>query len=442
MRARVRVSGWIVPRMPSRPGWVTSMLSEASRCSSDARSSVSLRAAIAAEIFSFAALTSAPRALRPSGDSLPSAFSSAVTAPFLPSNATRCDSSASSVSAAAIAPSASSVRCPNVSIATPCTKKKRGEGSGPLPARLHHNVRRERRNASSSQAGLGLLGDRAKRRDVVHGEIRQHLAVDGDAGFVEARDQAAVGQSELARGRVDAHDPQRAELALLLLAADVGVLLGLGDGLLGNAIDLAAGVVVALGGLPGFLVTRTRGDATLDSCHGRLSLRVRQHARDTLGVGLMHVVGGAQAAFALGGLLGQDVRLEGVTGLELAGRGLAEPLGSGPVGLDLWHVCHSVWFFVTGPGDDLAIALSIHALAGLYCDDHFRAVALTVRRSTAGGLPHSFFLGLIIIVIWRPSMRGNWSTPRFRRCRPGCAGPVRSPVPGATFRARGSGCSP
>src|SRR6185437_9117914 len=195
-----------------------------------------------------------------------------------------------------------------------------------------------------SQAGLGLLGDRAKRRDVVHGEIRQYLAVDGDAGLAETVDQAAVGQPELARGRVDAHDPQGAELALLLLAADVGVLLGLGDGLLGNAIDLAAGVVIALRGLQGFLVTRTRSDATLDSCHGRLSLRVGQHARDTLGVAIAYLVGGAQAAFALGRLLGEDVRLERVPGLELAGRGLAEPLGSGPVGLDLWHVATPFWF--------------------------------------------------------------------------------------------------
>src|SRR5690348_823461 len=388
MRSRVRVSGWIVPRMPSRPGWVTSMLSDASRCSSAARSSVPLRAAIAAEIFSFAALTSAPRALRSSGDSLPSAFSSAVIAPFLPSNATRCDSSASSVSAAAIAPSASSVRCPNVSIATPCTKEKRREGLGLLPARLHHNVRRERRNASSSQAGLGLLGNRTKRRDVVHGEIRQHLAVDGDAGLVEARDQAAVGQPELARGRVDAHDPQRAELALLLLAADVGVLLGLGDGLLGNAIDLASGVVVALGGLEGFLVTRTRGDATLDSCHGRLSLRVGQHATDTLGVAVANLVGGAQAAFALGRLLGEDVRLERVTGLELAGSGLAEPLGGGPVGLDLWHMPLRCGFR-DWPGRRLDVALSIHALAGLLCERIIRTLAAAAPRWRSSPSPPS-----------------------------------------------------
>jgi hypothetical protein len=57
------------------------------------------------------------------------------------------------------------------------------------------------------------------------------------------------------------------------------------------------------------------------------------------------MVGGTQAALALGRLLGEDVRLERVSGLELAGRRLAEPLGSGPIGLDLGHDCRSVEIF-------------------------------------------------------------------------------------------------
>src|SRR5690348_3500556 len=298
-------------------------------------------------------------------------------------------------------------RCPPYPLAI--SKRKREE-PWLFPLACIIAIRRERRNRSSGQAGLGLLGDRAERRDVVHGEVRKHLAVDRDAGLVEPCDQAAVGQSELARSRVDADDPQRAELALLLLAADVGVLLGLGHRLLGDAIDLAPGVVVALGCLQGLLVTRTRGNATLDSCHGGvLRLDVRQHARDTLGVGLMHMVGGAQAAFALGRLLGQDVRLEGVSGLELAGRGLAEPLGGGPVGLDLWHVATPSGFR-DWPGRRSAIALSIHALAGLCCDNPFSGCRMGRPPSAANGLPHYFFLGLIIMVIWRPSIRGNWST--------------------------------
>src|SRR5690606_41493932 len=43
--------------------------------------------------------------------------------------------------------------------------------------------------------------------------------------FLQAVHQPAVAQAVLTGRRVDAHDPQAAELALLLLAADVGVLL-------------------------------------------------------------------------------------------------------------------------------------------------------------------------------------------------------------------------
>src|SRR5262249_1978355 len=106
------------------------------------------------------------------------------------------------------------------------------------------------------------------RRDVVHRDVGQHLAVDRDVRLLEAVHQAAVGQAELARTGVDADDPQRAELALALLAADVRVLVGLRDGLLRDAEYLAAGVVVALRLGDDFLVAAARGDAFLDSCHG------------------------------------------------------------------------------------------------------------------------------------------------------------------------------
>src|SRR5690242_1872341 len=172
----------------------------------------------------------------------------------------------------------------------------------------------------------------------MHGDISQDLAVDGDAGLAQPIDQTAVGQPEHARGSVDAHDPQCTELALALLAADIGVLTGLDDGLVGNAEDLAAGVVVALGAADDFLVTTTGGDATLYTSHGRSpALEVRQHASHTLGVARLDVVGGTETALTLGRLLGQDVRLERVACLELAGSGLAKTLRRRPVGLDLGH---------------------------------------------------------------------------------------------------------
>src|SRR5687767_8709372 len=180
------------------------------------------------------------------------------------------------------------------------------------------------RRTSRGQAGLGLLGDLAERRKVVHREIREDLAVHRDVGLLEAGDQAAVRQPELARRCVDADDPQRAELPLALLAADVRVLVCLGDGLLRDAEDLAAGVVVALRLGNDLLVATTRRDALLYTCHGCGSLKVRQHAGDATCVFRSHVVGRTKAALTLGRLLREDVALERVAGLELAARGLSE----------------------------------------------------------------------------------------------------------------------
>src|SRR5690606_20446712 len=156
----------------------------------------------------------------------------------------------------------------------------------------------------------------------------------------------------LFRSGVDAGDPQRAELALALLAADVGVLLRLDDGLLGDAENLAAGIVVTAGEAQHLLVPATRGDTTLDSCHGCVSLQVGQHALDATRVLGTHVVGGPKPALTLGGLLGQDVALEGVAALELAGSGLPEALGRRPVGLHLGH-CNGPWL-TTLPGRAVA----------------------------------------------------------------------------------------
>src|SRR5580658_3415712 len=68
--------------------------------------------------------------------------------------------------------------------------------------------------------------------------------------------------------RVDALNPQRAELALFLAPVAVGVLAGLDDRLLGSAKYLAPRVVIPLGLAKDLLVSSTRGDTTFDSCHG------------------------------------------------------------------------------------------------------------------------------------------------------------------------------
>src|SRR6185437_15255782 len=104
-------------------------------------------------------------------------------------------------------------------------------------------------NRSSSgdpERRFRLVRDGAECGGIVHREVRQHLAVDREACLLDTADETAVGQAVRARGRIDARNPERAELALLRSAVPICVLARLDDGLLGRAIDLAPGVVVAL----------------------------------------------------------------------------------------------------------------------------------------------------------------------------------------------------
>src|SRR6476619_1967098 len=70
---------------------------------------------------------------------------------------------------------------------------------------------------------LGDLGQPTEGVRVAYGEVRQDLPVDLDAALLEARHETAVAQTVDPRGRVDARDPERAELRLLLAPVAVGV---------------------------------------------------------------------------------------------------------------------------------------------------------------------------------------------------------------------------
>src|SRR4029434_4546215 len=61
--------------------------------------------------------------------------------------------------------------------------------------------------------GFGELGDRLEAVRIVHGEIGEHVAIDGDAALLQSVHQPGVGEAGETRGGVDAHDPQAAELA-------------------------------------------------------------------------------------------------------------------------------------------------------------------------------------------------------------------------------------
>jgi hypothetical protein len=104
--------------------------------------------------------------------------------------------------------------------------------------------------------------------------VGENLAVDFDAGLVQAVDEAAIGQAEFADSGVDALDPERTEVALVDLAVAVSVLLRAIDSSLGGADGVLATAVKALGGLQNLLMLGVGGDASFYTCQIMISLNL------------------------------------------------------------------------------------------------------------------------------------------------------------------------
>src|SRR5690606_8623471 len=102
---------------------------------------------------------------------------------------------------------------------------------------------------------------------VVDGDVGKNLAIDLDVGAPQTIHEPAVRQPVRPRGRVDPHDPQRAELTLALPAIAVRILAGLDDGLLRDPVDLAPRAVVALRLIEHLPVPGLGDDAPFDSGH-------------------------------------------------------------------------------------------------------------------------------------------------------------------------------
>src|SRR5690554_39438 len=205
-----------------------------------------------------------------------------------------------------------------------------------------------RRAASGGESGPGLLRKRREGGLVEHGQVGQHLAVHFHFGFLQAVHEGAVGQAQLTRGGVDTGDPQDTELTLALTTVAVGVLSGLHHRLFGDAVYVLATATVALGEGEDLLVTGAGGYTTFNSGHGVLLSSVRKHCADQLGVGVMNSRHAAQLALVLGGLLGQDVTLEGLRPLDPATGADLEPLGGTALGFHLGHCCNSCYWMPPG----------------------------------------------------------------------------------------------
>jgi hypothetical protein len=95
--------------------------------------------------------------------------------------------------------------------------------------------------------GLGLFRELGEAGHVLHSHIREHLAIDPDAGGLQAVNELAVGQAILASGGTDALDPQAAILALLHAAIALCIAIRAIGGLLSGLVELALGEEEAFG---------------------------------------------------------------------------------------------------------------------------------------------------------------------------------------------------
>ena len=120
---------------------------------------------------------------------------------------------------------------------------------------------------SGHQSSASALYHCRERFLVVHRKVCQYTSIQRHISPLEAINKTAVGQPVSTRLRVDAGDPQRAELALALPTIAIGILPCLGDCLLGNPEHASSRAIVALGFLQNFLVTAMRRHSTFYARH-------------------------------------------------------------------------------------------------------------------------------------------------------------------------------
>src|SRR5579872_7161279 len=217
----------------------------------------SRRACSRPSISSLALLILAPACGRRSGASPPKALSACVRAPLLPRNrAFACSRAARSIVrskvdfASAIMPSRFSIslRVRLEPALTRATMNKKGGLTASFRLRFSDSGAQARFSLTRNPFESGLIED---------GNVREHLAIDLDRGFLQAIDQGAVGHAEFPRGRVDANDPQRAKIALLAAAVAIRVLTRAHDRLFGDSVNVAASAPKAFRFLENFLMPRS-----------------------------------------------------------------------------------------------------------------------------------------------------------------------------------------
>src|ERR1700687_1748112 len=102
---------------------------------------------------------------------------------------------------------------------------------------------------SSGESGFSLANQVGKARSIMDGDVGQDLAVELDACHLQTVNELRIAETAELGGGVDAHDPKRTVLALLLLTAGEGEFEAALYGFLGCLIELGLSEEVPTGAL-------------------------------------------------------------------------------------------------------------------------------------------------------------------------------------------------
>jgi len=108
---------------------------------------------------------------------------------------------------------------------------------------------------SLSESGFGLFHNAFKRSWFANCELSQDFTINFDTGFGQAVNELTIGKAVLTHSSVDTLDPDGTELTLFQLTADIGVLAGFFDGLIGNTEGILTAAAVTLGCIDNFFMT-------------------------------------------------------------------------------------------------------------------------------------------------------------------------------------------
>src|SRR5262249_11006859 len=137
---------------------------------------------------------------------------------------------------------------------------------------------------------------------IADGEVGQDLAIERDVRLVQRRHEARVRDAQVARRRIDAHDPEATEVRLPLAPVKERVAPLAVDGLYCGLPELGAAAPESLGVLADPVPAMTGLGTTLGARHVMLSFNpcscscVREHGLDLMLLRLADISAPAQLA--------------------------------------------------------------------------------------------------------------------------------------------------